>query len=108
MKGQAKVKATYDSIDISAEDHRQTKHEVAVPPVVEYDTVEDDAPAAEPEKEPSVLEKAVATVEAAVDDAVKEVAPIVQSAVEEVKPIVKDVADELENAVDQVVEDVKL
>ena len=107
VKGQAKVKATYDSIDISAEDHRQTKHEVAVPPVVEYDTVEDDAPAAEPEKEPSVLEKAVATVEAAVDDAVKEVAPIVQSAVEEVKPIVKDVADELENAVDQVVEDVK-
>ncbi|MBR3629088.1 MAG: Jag N-terminal domain-containing protein [Oscillospiraceae bacterium] len=87
VKGQAKVKATYDSIDISAEDHRQTKHEIAVPPVVEYDTVEDDVQAAEPAQ----TEQAVSGAEA--DSAAGEAAPAVQEA-DEVTPAVEAVTAE--------------
>lgn len=90
-KGEAKVRATYTSIDVSDVDHRQTKHEVEVPPVVEYDTVEDEKPAEEPK---SVLDKVVAKAEEIVTDAVEEVKPVVQDAVEEVKPAVEDAVKE--------------
>ncbi len=106
VKGQARVKATYESIDISAEDHRQTKHEVAVPPVVEYDTVEDDAPAAEEEKPASVFAQVISGVEAAVDNVVEEVTPIVKDAVEEVTPYVQNAVDEVKPVVQSAVDGV--
>ena len=107
VKGQAKVRATYNSIDISAEDHRQTKHEIAVPPVVEYDTVEDDVPTEVPEETSSALAKAAAEFTSAAETAVEEVAPIVQGAVDEVKPVVQEAVDEVAPIVTDVVEEVK-
>ena len=108
VKGQAKVRATYNSIDISAEDHRQTKHEIAVPPVVEYDTVEDDVPTEVPEETSSALAKAAAEFTSAAEDAVEETAPaveaaapVIEDAVEEVKSAAEDAAEEAEPAVSE-------
>ncbi|MBP0973337.1 MAG: Jag N-terminal domain-containing protein [Oscillospiraceae bacterium] len=133
-KGLAKVKATYTSIDVSAADHRQTKHEIEVPPAVEYDVVEEKpaqpamsdaemdkaikdasaelgaaaaAFAEEPEEKPSVLEQAAAVI----DDVAKEVADVVEDAAKEVAPAVeetaKEVAPAVENAVNEAADAVK-
>lgn len=101
-KGEAKVRATYNSIDVSDVDHRQTKHEVEVPPVVEYDTVDDEPK----EEKPSILDQAVAKAEAIVDDAVKEVTPIVEDAVKEVTPIVDDAMKEITPVVEDVAKEI--
>ena len=105
VKGQAKVRATYNSIDISAEDHRQTKHEIAVPPVVEYDTVEDDVPTEVPEETSSALAKAAAEFTSAAEDAVEETAPAVEETVEAAAPVVADAVEEVKSAAEDAAEE---
>ena len=83
-KGNATVRATYESIDVSTADRS---------------AVEAKAEDAAPKSEPSLLDKAVKMAE----DVVSEVAPVVESAVNEVSPMVEsamnEVAPIVENAV---------
>ena len=91
-KGNATVRATYDSIDVSTADRS---------------TVETQAEEVVSQHEPSVLEKVAEDAKKFAQDAIDEVSPIVESAVNEVKPIVEDAVKEVSPVVESVVNEVK-
>ena len=102
-KGNATVRATYVSIDVSTTDRSAVETEVKeiVPEPVEYDTVAEDTTAedtaaedttaaeAAPAQEPSFFEKAAEKVDSIVEKAAEEVTPFVEKAVAEVAPVVE-------------------
>ena len=91
-KGNATVRATYDSIDVSTADRS---------------TVETQAEEVVSQPEPSVLEKVAEDAKKFAQDAIDEVSPIVESAVNEVKPIVEDAVKGVSPVVESVVNEVK-
>ena len=110
-KGNATVRATYVSIDISTADRNavETTAETIIPAPVEYDVTPDDIAdqkAAEAKEEPSFFEKLESKASSVVADAVKEVSPIVEKAAEEVAPIAEKAVDGVEPIVDKAAEDV--
>ena len=99
-KGNATVRATYVSIDVSTVDRNavETTAKTIIPAPVEYDVTPDDLAdqkAAEQQEEPSSFEQIESKASSLVTDAVKEVSPIVEKAAEEVAPIAEKAAEEV-------------
>ena len=90
-KGNATVRATYESIDVSTADRS---------------AVETSAEAA-PAAEPSVLEKVAEDAKKIAQDAIDNVAPIVEDVVNEVKPVAESVVNEVKPVAESVVNEVK-
>ncbi|MBQ4466154.1 MAG: Jag N-terminal domain-containing protein, partial [Oscillospiraceae bacterium] len=88
-KGNATVRATYVSIDVSTADRTavETKIEEIVPAPVEYDTVADDVAA----EEPAPAEQPAAAAQ-------EETAPAAEAPVEEAAPAAEEVAPVAETA----------
>lgn len=90
-KGNATVRATYESIDVSTADRS---------------AVETSAEAA-PAAEPSVLEKVAEDAKKIAQDAIDGVAPIVEDVVNEVKPVAESVVNEVKPVAESVINEVK-
>ena len=110
-KGNATVRATYVSIDVSTVDRNavETTAKTIIPAPVEYDVTPDDLAdqkAAEQQEEPSSFEQIESKASSLPTDAVKEVSPIVEKAAEEVAPIAEKAAEIVNPIVEKAAEEV--